>query len=80
MRTPVTELREWIFSIPFLFPNFGMELSIPVPELQNVISAHYFVAILAILKLEQQSTVYLVYFQIDLQTRIGRTGNNVIMR
>ena len=54
-----------------------MELSIPVPvpELQNVILAHPCDISLfccktgtEILKLEQQSTVYLVYFQIDLQT------------
>ena len=75
----------------FQFPSFsrtlGMEWSIPVPvpDLQNVIPAHPCDISLIfccktgteILKLEQQSAVYLVYFQIDLQTSIaiGRTGN-----
>ena len=51
---PVPELWEWFFFIPFPFPNCGnvffqfpsrsrtsgMELSIPVPELPNVLTAH----------------------------------------
>ena len=37
---PIPEFREWVFFLPTSSRTSGMELSIPFPELPNVIPAH----------------------------------------